>query len=37
MMDKFTALTIAAPPETTTVGQIIAGEAELPRVLDAVA
>jgi hypothetical protein len=36
MMDKFTALTITAP-ETTTVGQIIVGEAELPRVLDAVA
>jgi hypothetical protein len=37
MTDKFTALTITAPPETTTVGHIIAGETELPRVLEAVA
>jgi hypothetical protein len=30
-------MTMRAPPETTTVGNIIAGRAELPRVLVAVA
>ena len=37
MMDKFTALTISGQPETTTVGHIIVGKAELPRMLEAVA
>lgn len=30
-------MTITVPPETTTVGNIIADEVELPRVLEAAA
>jgi hypothetical protein len=30
-------MTITVPPETTTVGHVIDGEAELARVLEAVA